>query len=193
MDNWLYGISRVREKMQYWEQLLLLSEAAGKTELTMDPVQLPHRNDDSWLALEVPPEYQGDSDKLLYTAHYAVPFDKTKRQCGLLLDDWTELIPAKKETTGIAFHYDRPSSEPAQVMLLALPASSTGAWKWDDLVDAVKDSVLSAKLRAIEPAMINETAYGRLLPALYSSSTALPITAGLNLSFNNSVHEKLNL
>ena len=40
-------------------------------------------------------------------------------QCGLLLDEWTELVPSARETTGIAFHFDRPNAVAPQAMLLA--------------------------------------------------------------------------
>ena len=191
MDTWLYGVGRVREKMQHWENIVILTEAFGKSELVLQPLQLPHKATDTWLGLEVPAGYTAESDRLLYTAHYSVAFDKTKNQCGLLLDEWTELIPALKETAGVAFHFDRPSSEPPQVMLLALPTAFRGGWQWQDLLDAVTETMDAAKMRAVEPAMINELSYGRVLPALLSSMTTYPVTAALNLSFNNMLHEVL--
>ena len=76
-----------------------------------------------WLAMQFPPDYVLDSDRLLYTAHYSTPFDKTARQCGLLLDEWTEVIPGTTRTTGITFNFDRPDNEPPQSILLVTPAT----------------------------------------------------------------------
>lgn len=191
VDDWLYGIARVREKMHHWENTVLLSEAFGRAELALHPVQFPYKAGDPWLALPFPETYQIDSDRLLYTAHYATDFDKTQRQCGLLVDEWTEVIPAKTETAGVAFHYDRPNTEPPQTLLLAMPTQFTGGWQWQDLLDVVSETLDAAKKRAIEPAQIDTTAYTRFLPAVVSSVTTFPITASLNFAFNNSLHEIL--
>ncbi len=185
VDNWLYGVARVREKIGHVENAVLMAEILAQKVFGLEPVQLPFRKDDSWLALEYPDAITIDEDKLLYTAHYAVPFDGSKNQCGLLLDEWTEVIPGKSETTGLTFHYDRPNSEPPQTLLLVTPADFTGQWQWQDLVDTLHDTLDLAKKRAIEPKQIDATAYARFLPALVSAFTVYPITASLNLALNN--------
>lgn len=192
VDDWLYGIARVREPMHHLENTLLLGESLGGGAITLQPLQFPYRPDGVWLGLDFPAkqangvdDFAIDEDKLLYTAHYAVPFDKTARQCGLLLDEWTEVVPSKTEDTGVAFHYDRPNSEAPQALLLALPPQFTRAWQWQDLVDMLHETLDLAKQRAIEPEHIDTTAYARFLPALISPVTLFPITASLNLAFNN--------
>lgn len=192
VDEWLYGVARVREKMYHWENVTILSEAFGSTERILKPVQLPFKSADSWLALAYPPTYVIESDRLLYTAHYAVAFDKTKPQCGLLLDEWTEVIPAREETIGVAFHYDRPNSEPPQVMLLAMPSDFKGAWQWQDLVNILHETLDMTKKRAIEPDNIDKWNYARFLPAVVSSMTVYPLTSSLNFAFNNNVQEILS-
>jgi hypothetical protein len=191
LDNWLYGVARVREKIGHLEKAILFAESLADKTLALEPVQLPYRSSDSWLALEYP-QRQADGkdfvineDKLLYTAIYAAPFDSGKNQCGLLLDEWTEIIPGKNETTGLAFHYDRPNSEPPQTLLLATPAAFTGQWQWADLVDTLHDTLDLARKRAAEPDIVDKTAYARFLPALVSAFTVRPITASLNLALNN--------
>ncbi|SHM62140.1 hypothetical protein SAMN05444266_109222 [Chitinophaga jiangningensis] len=191
VDDWLYGIARVREHMHHWENTVLLTEALVNKELTLHPVQFPYKNADHWLAVPYPETYEIESERLLYTAHYATAFDASKPQCGLLLDEWTELIPAKKETAGIAFHYDKPNAEPPQVMLLAMPPVYTGAWNWSDLQEIVHETFQAAKARAIEPEQIDTTNYARFLPAVVSSMSVHPISISLNYGFNNSIHEIL--
>ncbi|CAL1519322.1 hypothetical protein [Chitinophaga sp. MM2321] len=192
VDEWLYGVARVREKMYHWENTTILAEAFGSAEPALQPLQLPFNNVDSWLALTYPPDYVIDSDRLLYTAHYTVPFDKTKHQCGLLLDEWTEVIPSRQETIGVSFHYDRPNSEPPQVMLLAMPADFKGAWEWQELVNTLHETLDMAKKRAIEPTHIDNTSYARFLPAVVSSMTVYPLTPSLNFAFNNNIQEILS-
>lgn len=189
VDNWLYGAARVREKIGHVENAILMTEILAQKNIALEPIQLPYRANDSWLALEYSDTCCIDEDKLLYTAHYCVPFDGSRSQCGLLLDEWTEVIPGKNETTGLAFHYDRPNSEPPQALLLATPADFSGQWKWKDLVDTLHDTLDLAKKRAVGPEQIDGTAYARFLPALVSAFTVYPITASLNLALNNRFYQ----
>ncbi|SKB39550.1 hypothetical protein SAMN05660776_0938 [Salegentibacter holothuriorum] len=192
VDQWLYGLARVREKAKAWESLCMISEAFTNKSPDLHPVQLPFHAEDSWMALPFPEDQNLSEDKLLYTAHYATAFDKDKKQCGLLLDEWTELIPSKTEDVGATFHYDRPNSEPPQVMLLALPTEFTGSWKWEDLLNTVNDTLDQAKKRAVEPGDIDRTSYSRFLPATVSPVNVHPVSASLNYSFNNLVYMTLN-
>jgi hypothetical protein len=204
IDHWLYGAARVREKIHHWEQLVMLTGAFGRTEPELQPIQLPYKVEDHWLALQFPYDpdpttkkdpaknYQFDGDRLLYTAHYAVPFDRSQRQCGLLLDEWTEVIPSDNETTGIAFHYDRPNCEPPQTMLLITPPNFTGSWQWQDLVDTLNETLDMAKKRAVEPSQIDATPYARLLPSTIMATTLYQISIAANLSINNKLLDILN-
>ena len=188
LDEWVYSVARVREKVQQWEKLLSITEALTDKALELKAVQLPYKPNDSWLAFEHPDKYEIENDKMLYTAHYAAGFDKNAPQCGLLLDEWTEVIPSKKEDIGVSFHYDRPNSEPPQVILLAMPTEFKGQWSWDDLLDVVNDTLDQAKKRAVEPEQIDKTRYARFLPATVSSVVSHPIMPSLNYSFLNLVH-----
>ena len=198
VDEWLYGLGRVREKIQHWENATMLLEGfdeSGTTEIDLAPIQLPYREEDRWLALQFkdPEEdFEVGSHRLLYTAHYAQPFDKGAPQCGLLVDEWTEVIPTKQETTGLTFHYDRPNSEPPQTMLLVMPTDFRGSWQWADIVDALHETLDRAKERALEPQHVEKGAYARFLPATISAVTVYPITVALNYAFNNQVYTQLN-
>jgi hypothetical protein len=191
VDDWLYGVARVRLALQRWEALTVLAEALTGRELDLHPLQLPHRDGDSWLALAYPPDLEIDSDKLLYTAHFAAAFDAGSPQCGLLLDEWTEVVPAVEETTGVGFHYHRPNAEPPQAMLLVTPPQFTGRWQWADLVDALHETLELAKLRAVEPDHVAGTEYARFLPATIAAVAFSPITILLNYGLVNGVYRHL--
>lgn len=178
VDDWLHGVARVRERLGQWETVSFLSEAFRDNVPELTPLQLPHEAAASWFALEIPPLPPDsaktraiDSDRLLYTAHFATDFDKTKPICGLLFDEWTEVVPEETETTGITFHHDRPNSEPPQCWLLVQPAVMDGEWSWNELVEAVNGTLDSARRRAIEPTHIASTIYSWLLPATYAAYT----------------------
>jgi hypothetical protein len=187
VDDWLYGVARVRDRLHHWERIVMLSGAFSRPEPELVPIQLPYRNDDRWLALEYPsdPSFVVDSERLLYTAHYPLSFSKASAQCGILLDEWTEILPLGQETTGLTFHYDRPSTEPPQVMLLVTPPQLIGSWQWDDLIAALHETLDFAKQRAVEPSQLEATPLNRLLPATLMALTLREVSISGNLSINN--------
>jgi hypothetical protein len=198
VDDWLHGVARVREMPRLWERVTLLADALrdrggllgdqdDRHELKLEPVQLPFTPNDHWLGLEFATGTQITEDRLLYTAHYTDndPPSSQPQRCGLLMDEWTEVIPNQRDTTGIALDLDRPDSEPPQAMLLVVPPVRTGAWKVDDVVAAVNETYDLARLRAVEPQHLDTTAYAQLLPATVLSAPAQPITIGTDLALGN--------
>jgi hypothetical protein len=189
VDTWFYGAARVREPLRDLEQITMLAGAFGRTEPELTPLQLPFTAGDRWLAMEFPQggTFKVEGERLLYTAHFPAPFDKTKPQCGLLVDEWTELIPAKQTTTGVAVHYDRPNNEAPQALLLVTPPAFQGEWQWKDLIDALHETLDLAKRRAVEPVHFEATAYAHLLPATLMAVTVHQLTISANLAVNNNV------
>jgi hypothetical protein len=195
VDEWLYGVARVREKMRHWELAATFAEAFGKGEARLDPIQLPFKEGDRWLALKFPEDCRPrveDGDRLLYTAHYAAPFRKNARLCGLLIDEWTEVIPETEATTGVAFQFDRPNAEAPQAMLLVTSPDFSGSWNWIDLVAALNETLDWTKRRAVEPAHMDSTHYAQFLPATGAAAMLSPISIALSYSANNDPHQFLN-
>lgn len=187
VDEWLTGVARVRDQARAFEQAAIGAAGFGRAELELTPVQLPHLEGDHWLALPFPDDAVLDQDRLLFTACAPDGFDPSQRLCGLLLDEWTEVLPGETLQTGIATHYDRPNSEPPQALLLVTPTAATGAWTWDDVVGAIDDTFALARKRAVEPVHLDATPYARFLPAVVSSTTLRGISIGLSLAVNNAV------
>ena len=187
VDDWLYGSARVREKMHHLENLIFLTEAFGTSLSDLRPIQLPFDASAPWLALEFPEESTDklSRENLLYTALYAPDFNQAQRQSGLLLDEWTEVIPAKTETTGITFHFDKPNTEPPQTILLVTPTQFTGAWEWRDLVNTLHETLDMARIRGVEPQQLDQTDLSVFLPATILATTWSPITIGADLSIVN--------
>ena len=89
-------------------------------------------------------------------------------QCGLVLDEWTENVPAEKATTGVAFHFNRPNATAPQALLLAVPPVLRGHWQWDALKGCVREALDLAKLRALDPEALATGGYFQGLPAILS-------------------------
>jgi hypothetical protein len=206
VDDWLYGTARVRQKMHHLENLIFLAEAFDTAAADFDiavpelrPVQFPFDAAAPWLALKFPPEAPEapeankklERENLLYSAIYSVDFDKTQRQCGLLLDEWTEVIPAETETTGITFHFDKPNTEPPQTILLATPSQFTGTWQWEDLVGTLHETLDMARIRAVEPQQLDQKDMGVFLPATMLATTPSPVTIAADLAAVNNYLDKM--
>ncbi|MFI6642522.1 hypothetical protein [Streptomyces sp. NPDC050504] len=196
VDDWVHGIARVRDKPRLWEKAVALGDAlrgpggllgniAGWQEPALTPVQLPYRAADTWLAMEFKAGTKIVEDRLLFTAHYAAEPLIGAGRCGLLLDEWTEVVPAERETTGIAVHVDGPDSEPPQALLLVVPPVKGQKWTQGDLLAAVHETFDLARIRAVEPGHLDDTAYAQLLPATVMSATRRPITISTDLATSN--------
>jgi len=184
-EDWLHGIARVHDKMKHLESCILLREAFGLQEedLSVHPLQFPFTSTDyHWLALPFPAGKINleQSNALLYTAFTKSGSPAPVVICGMLADEWTELIPATEETTGITFHYDRPNAEAPQTLLLVTPAQFSGNWQWNDLVDALGYTLDAARARGIEPDNIDKTAFAPFLPAIFGAESLYPYSIVLD-------------
>jgi hypothetical protein len=183
VDEWLQGLARVRPRMHAWEITRSLADALNDVHLDMSPVQVPYRDQDSWLAVEFPKNdplepakpFGVSRDTLSIAAHGGSAFRTGVRQRGLLLDEWTEEIPTARENTGISFRFNQPNAAPPQALLLAVTPEETGSWDWDALVGILNDTLARAKRRGVEPAQLEEGGliWNALAPALVSEFSAL--------------------
>ena len=178
MDAWIEGIAKVRKKVNKLEMVSTMTQLFENEFPEYTPVQLPYEKvksatgeeiADYWLGLEYPSEYEPESDKLslvVLNKEQLNAGSSGNKFCGLLIDEWIEIIPQKEETTGITFNYDQPDAEPPQSMLLAVPPEETGWWKWDDLVYTVLDTMDLYKARLVEPEHIDKSMFTQVLPAV---------------------------
>ena len=194
-DEWARGMAYVRPRMAAWNRIRLLSETLFDTSLDLVAAQLPYRAQDSWLAVGVPDidPATGDSfdintDTLSIVTHGDAAYSAGSLRSGVLIDSWTETIPAKNQSTGIAFNYNRPNAVPPQALLLAVPPEITGHWSWDALVGILNDTLRRAKMRAVEPLLLDKRAanpeLGVLLPAVISEFQQYALNVSLDLRLN---------
>ena len=175
VDEWFQGAARVQPNLETLETIYILGENFGAPHTQQKPIQLPFRTTDHWVAVEYPETFLPEGEYLsIFQDLPADGFQPDLAQCGLLVDEWTEVIPSKSETTGIAFHFNQPNSEPPQTLLLVVTPEITGAWTWDKLVGSLQNTYQRAQLRAVEPDLIGDTALGQLLPAIVTPVASHP-------------------
>jgi hypothetical protein len=200
-DEWLQNVAHVRPKLARWDYVRTLHETLNASTLALRPVQLPFRAKDSWVAVEFPETYDTldedgnpttvpftiSNDTLSITVHGAHAFVAGAKQGGLLIDDWTEVIPTRAETTGIAFNHNQPNAMPPQALLLAVAPKITGHWEWSSLVGVLEDTLLRAKLRAVEPKLLDmqeKPELSVLLPSLLASFSEYDLDISLDYRLN---------
>jgi len=92
---------------------------------------------------------------------------------GLLVDEWVEIVPNRRETTALAFQFDVPSSSAPQSVLIAVPPVPGQDWTAETLRRVLMETLDLAKLRAVDTGLLGGAA--QHLPGLY-------------LAFNTSDH-----
>ncbi|MEN0005510.1 MAG: hypothetical protein AAF798_15270, partial [Bacteroidota bacterium] len=179
MEDWLSGVTKVRDKLKNWQLCTILANGFGATSMNeLYPIQLPYQKDDQWLAIEFEEakiEIAGDPLSLVLNMPRGLVDNEDGYGCGLLIDEWVEKIPYRQETTGVSFNYKEPQSEAPQTILLAIPPRIKGEWVWDDLVDTLNETLEMAMLRAIDPDLLQQqagSAFNPFLPGILSPVTS---------------------
>lgn len=164
--TWFTRASRVREPLARWGAPLSGAEVLGTGEsLRLKVAQLPFAANDRWVGL--PPEQGKDvtAGKLSLVVHAASTLKVDQPLCGLLIDEWVEVVPSSKETTAIAFQFNPPDACAPQSVLLAVPPVPDQPWTVASLHRVLVETLDLAKLRAVDAEALGEI--GHYMPALF--------------------------
>jgi len=166
---WLQQVSITHKQLKKFETFTMYVKSIT-TEINFDPkiAQLPYKEDGRWMGLP----FENDDEKPQGTISL-VTFDQNEEISfvegiyGIILDGWLEMIPNKEETTGLAYHFNQPNSEPPQTILLSISPEleEGGKWKWSNLENSILDTLKLAKIRAIDYDALQ--GMGDMLPGLY--------------------------
>jgi hypothetical protein len=160
--RWFAGAARVRPVLDLWRRVAMYRTAQGVAARSWTVAQLAYRSGDSWLALQTGGVTPRAGVVSLVLDRVVTP--TAGASCaGLLLDEWAEIIPASTATTAVAMHYESPSAQAPQTILLAVPPSLGGNWNLDVLLSIVNETFDLTHIRATDGAMMGS--FGQLLPA----------------------------
>lgn len=164
--TWFTRASRVRDPLARWSASLRGAEVLGTGEsLRLKVAQLPFDAADRWVGLQ-PEEGKGvAAGKLSLVVHAAETLDVDQPLCGLLVDEWVEVVPNAKETTAIAFQFNPPDTCAPQSVLLAVPPVPDQPWTVASLHRVLVETLDLAKLRAVDAEALG--AIGHYMPALF--------------------------
>ena len=164
--GWLEEAAVVQPGAAALDELLLSAELLGGGASTFAVGQSPRVGAETWVGLPQDPAPDGGRASLVALAVGTLDW-AAGPVTGRLLDAWDEVLPASHRDTGLAFQYDRPSQEPPQSILLALPAAAGATWQLPALERVVLEAFDLARLRLVD--LEDLPALRQLLPA-----TALP-------------------
>jgi hypothetical protein len=137
--------------------------AFGRPVAPLAVAQLPFVPDEPWAGRTVPE--QARLSLLLLSGDKTPPPlpDTTKRWRGLILDEWTELVPTNKVQTGLAFHYDSQAPKAPHAILACVHSGQPGPWSFPELEAIVNETIDLARIRPVDSDVIS---LGQLMPAV---------------------------
>jgi hypothetical protein len=191
IQDWLFTASAVRTGARDLQHVRVLADGLASALPPLRAWQWPP-NLAGWIGDGLAAADARAGDLTSVVVQPATPLAAGAPFAALVADEWQDVIPSEKETTGIAFHYDAPNAEPPQALLLAVSAAALERnmrWTWDELVASVEQALDLAKMRAVEPDQLRATRLDAVLPATIMAEAALPVTISTSLLAN--VSEKI--
>ncbi|HSI92831.1 MAG TPA: hypothetical protein VK925_04990, partial [Jiangellaceae bacterium] len=131
--------------------------------LDLAPGQVPHVPGRPWLGVRLTPEAEGQDGQVSLVLAASAGVDLERPLTGLMVDEWTEMVPSPTETTGIAFRFDPPDAVAPHAILLAVPPVVGEPWTTGTLNQVLLETLDLAHLRTVGPEHLD--AAGHFLPA----------------------------
>ncbi|SBT44219.1 hypothetical protein [Micromonospora narathiwatensis] len=165
--RWLSRYGRVRPAVGRLQEVLTTVDALGaggvvRLPATVRVAQLPYAPGDRWVG-EAPPRAGTEPLSLVVVAPGGI--DPTRPVHGLVVDEWTEVVPAGRVQTGLTFEYDAPGAAAPQAVLLGLAPRGATSWQPGNLAQVLEEALDLALARAVDVDSLG--AAGQFLPALY--------------------------
>jgi hypothetical protein len=164
--TWFLRYARVCDSLARLGACLRGAEAldAGDA-LKLQVAQLPFVAGERWVGLPIPPNGALAAGKLSLVLQMTTPVDVTGPMTGLWIDEWVEIVPSARETTGLTFQFNPPDAMAPQTILLAVPPQVGQDWTVAGLHRVLTETLDLARLRAINPDALGAAA--QYLPAMY--------------------------
>jgi hypothetical protein len=181
--TWLQRAAHVRDGASRLEEALLYGEAGGGAQpLRLRVAQLPRATPDHWVGL--PGLVAGGKLSLVVQTTATTAAAKVS---GLVVDEWTEVVPDATQMTGLSFHVPQPAARAPQAILLAVAPDESHVWSLNSLEATVLDSFDLAQTRlvdgeALATAPPNAPRLGQYLPAAYLASAPAELTVTSDLT-----------
>jgi hypothetical protein len=131
--TWLNRAARVREGAARLLEVQRYADALENGAATLSVAQLPFTAGERWVALPPTPDAPLPPGRLSLVTCSPVPPDLTQFVVGVVIDEWNEVVPSARETTGLVFNFDEPDARAPQAILLAVAADASKPWDLEAL------------------------------------------------------------
>jgi len=145
---WLDTVGRTHANVARVTEVFLRREAQGRALEPLRVVQAPFAAGDKWIATS----FTGTGGRtpvgrLSVVLHAPLGLAPAAPLGGLLIDAWTETVPAKVRDTAMALHFNNASTRAPQVVLLGVSPDPSRAWTVDTLVEVLRDTLTFTRIR----------------------------------------------
>ena len=113
--------------------------------------QLPPRDGEAWIGLPGPSASLAGGRVSLVAVTPAGGLDLDRLAGGLVVDEWTEVVPRATLIAGLAFRTDAPGAAPPHAILLAVPNDARPNWDVAGLEAILLETLDLAQLRMAGP------------------------------------------
>lgn len=180
INRWIVGAARVRPPLRRLRHLTMIARAFGSPGTEPTIAQLPHAAA-PWAAEPFADDARRPPSGTVSLALFlAISPATTSPWVGLAIDDWTELIPNRNESTAIAFQYDDPGAEAPQTVLLAVPPDDSEHWSLDSLVAILTETLDLARIRTVDGDLLEPLS--QILPAIFLAANPKNETVSTTLT-----------
>jgi hypothetical protein len=171
VPHWIRKAAPVRDPIATFRSMSLRANAAGGAAAPFAVVQLPFAAGAAWAALPFADEaHRPPAGRVSIVVQSVASPAATGDWAGLLVDEWSEIIPSASEQTAVSLQYEHPRAEAPQAVLVAVPPVSGGVWDFESLLDCVRETLHLAKVRGADLETLG--AIGQIVPALCLASNA---------------------
>jgi hypothetical protein len=169
--TWFTRHARVRDAVARAATCLRNADVLGTGDrLNLSVAQLPFLATERWVGLPPDPGKAIPHSKLSLVLQTTTTVNPAQPLSGVLVDEWTQVVPNAHETTALTFQLDPPDACPPQSILIAVPPVPGIDWTTDTLRQVLEETLDLATLRAVDTETLGETA--QYLPALYLAFNA---------------------
>jgi len=145
---WLDAVGRTHANVARVAEVFLRREAQGRPLEPLRVAQAPFAAGDKWIATS----FTGTGGRtpvgrLSVVLHAPLGLAPAAPLAGLLVDAWTETVPAKVRDTAMALHFNNASTRAPQVVLLGVSPDPSKAWTVDTLVEVLRDTLTFTRIR----------------------------------------------
>jgi hypothetical protein len=170
-NTWFTRAARVRDAVARLGLCLQTAEVMNAgARLSLSVAQLPFAGGERWVGLPPLSGKEVLTGKLSLVVHTLGAINTTQVLTGLVIDEWTEVVPNASETTAVAFQFDVPDSCAPQSVLIAVPPVPGQDWTTESLRLVLMETLDLAKLRAVDTSSLGAAA--QHLPGLYLAFNA---------------------